>query len=180
MSDKLFSVGDEAWWAKSRTEAVHEPCPTCFGSKRVTLILGNGEHVELYCEGCGKGYEGPQGFVTRYKWIAEPVLVTISKVNSELTAKGETREYQWLGSYVGPLYETEAEALAECERASAEHDKSDMSCAEQIKENTRKNYAWNASYHMRTAKEHRRLLAYHEARAVACKAKVAAAKESAK
>ncbi len=52
-----FKVGDTVWVAKCRYEPVQKLCPTCFGKKEVTLILGNGDSVILPCNSdLGYGY----------------------------------------------------------------------------------------------------------------------------
>jgi hypothetical protein len=59
-----FEIGQKIYvpWASAYLCEMVQ-CPICFGKKSVTLILGNGEHVPVECEGCGLGYNGPQGTI---------------------------------------------------------------------------------------------------------------------
>jgi len=176
-----FKVGDRPWWAiYERLTNVEIPCPVCYGTLEVTLVLGNGDEVRLPCDYCGKGYNGPKGYVHEYQAVAKAERVTIGRVTVTETASGQEREYRVAknvedGSCWMPapedLFETEAEANARAtEKAEAdrlEHE----TCAEYIKKKTHNSFSWNAGYHMREAKRHRHDIEYHERMAVICKAR---------
>jgi len=67
----MFKIGDVVYFASAGQRQVDIPCPVCFGKREVTLILGNGDSVELPCDYCGKGYDGPRGYVLEYEYAAK-------------------------------------------------------------------------------------------------------------
>ena len=65
-----YNVGDIVFYASNDSREERIPCPVCFGKLQVIVILGNGTEVLVDCGYCGKGYEGPKGYVTKY--VREP------------------------------------------------------------------------------------------------------------
>ena len=166
-----FKVGDTVWNAKCRWEQIQVVCPTCFGKKEVTLILGNDERVILPCDGCGKGYDGPKGYVTKYNYVVEPETVNITGIEIEIDGTKEVARYR-NGSYsfdeadLSPTRE-EAYQRAHHKRLLLEEDQ--RTRADLIKKLTHKNFSWNANYHMRQAKDLRKQAEYHDEKAKLCK-----------
>lgn len=80
---KKYKIGDRVWWARCGTREVAHDCPICFRKKRVILILGDDSEVEVECDFCGKGYEGPKGYILEYQWVATPEEVRIDGLNIE-------------------------------------------------------------------------------------------------
>ncbi len=68
MSEPEFNLGQMVYvaWASAYARKMIT-CPICDGYKSVTLILGSGEHVPVECQGCGLGYDGPQGTISTYE-----------------------------------------------------------------------------------------------------------------
>lgn len=172
---KHFNVGDVIWMATNGTMPVDKTCPVCFGKMTVTLILGNGDSVELLCDYCGKGWNGPRGYVTEYEYVAEAKPFFVAGVEVHISSEGEIYRYRESGGWscdTDRLFATKEEALADSLRRKAEYDKEQETRAEYIKKDTNKSYSWNAGYHMREAKRHRRDAEYHEKKAVICKQRV--------
>jgi hypothetical protein len=171
-----FAVGDVAYVARyHRTTEVTVPCPVCFGTKQVTLRLGNGDEVQLRCDYCRKGYDDPRGFVHEYQAVCKAERVVIEQVTTTETQFGQEREYRFNDRYIGDdglLFATEAEALKRAEELRESDRIAYETRAEYIKKDTNKSYAWNAGYHMREAKKNRKQADYHERMAVICKAHV--------
>ena len=68
MDKPPFQLGDTVYVVQEcRSMPVEKTCPVCFGKMRVTVILGNGKLEDTLCEYCGKGYEGPRGYVVDYE-----------------------------------------------------------------------------------------------------------------
>jgi len=175
MSDKIYNVGDSVWVASFELREEQIPCPVCFGTLRVTLILGNGESLTLPCDYCGKsGYEGPRGYVTEYRREPRCKSATISA--REIRENGVETEIHYSSpdshSYrPADVFETQAEAIADAQRRADEMAKEEETRAYHIKKNVNQTYSWNAGYHLREAKRLKEQIAYHERKAVLCKAK---------
>ena len=171
---KKYKVGDRVWLASySSPRLVSETCPICYGKRQVILILGNDDTVTLPCEYCGKGFDGPRGYVNRYKYVAEVNHITIDSVEIIETRDGETREYRADNrcADIEDIFDTEEEAISRCEikKQEAEHER--MTRTEFIKVNVKQSFSWNAGYHLREAKRKESELEYHKNAAVFCKAK---------
>lgn len=168
-----FKVGDTVWWAKCRWEQIEVLCPACFGKREVTLILGNGDSVILPCEGCSAGFNPPSGYISEYDYVSEPEQTTITGI--EIKINGDKQEVTYRGSYFSyheeDLFENRDDALAKSERKRQELEEEQRNKAEHIKHNVRKNFSWNASYHLREAKRMRKQAEYHDSMAVLCKAR---------
>jgi len=181
MPDKCYNVGDVVWYAQCGQVNVEHPCPVCCGQLKATVILGNGDHVEVQCDYCGIGFEGPRGVVHDYEWIAEPRGRIIDQVKIEETAQGAIREYRSKHQCfeIEDLFDTKEEAQMRCEERMRKHEEEQNTRAEYIKKDQAKSYTWNAGYHMREAKSNRKRAEYHERMAVICKQKAKTTKGAA-
>lgn len=174
-----FKVGDQLYWAVYKAvEQKTIPCPVCYGERKVTLRLGNGDAVELPCEYCRKGYDDPRGVVAEYVEVCEARPVTVTLVRSEETASGIERGYHvWYDgtdSWCPPeddLFRTEAKALARAKEKAEQARKERERKTEYLKEKANRSFAWNAGYHLRAAKKARGEAEWHEHLAVLCKAR---------
>ena len=169
-----FQVGDRPWVIHIGQTLVSQPCPVCFGKCVVTLILGNGDSVELPCENCARGYEPPTGRVTEYVFSSGARQETIVEVETKQSPGGIAVEYRTVDHYCykeEEVFTTEAEALVLCSQKCAKADEEQRTRAEYIKENVKKKYSWNAGYHLREAKREEESAARHRAKAKLCKAK---------
>ena len=167
-------AGDSAWWARFAPHSEERvTCPVCYGTLAVHVTLGNGDVVKTPCDYCGKGYEGPRGWVTDYKTVAEPRLVTIDYVIETQTEEGVKREFR-NDSYVldeCDLFESRAEAEQRANEKGAEYIADMERRAEWLKENSKKSFSWHVGYHMREAKRCREKAEYHDRKAELCKAR---------
>lgn len=173
MSDTKFKIGDTVYVSKFGRREVKEKCPVCFGKLVVTLILGDDTPVELPCKYCGRGYDPPSGQVAEWRMDAGAEAVIIDQIRTAQTGAGEKVEYM-VGNrsyYSIDVFSTEQEALDKSERSAAKHRQEQETRAEFIKEDTNKNYSWNAGYHRREAKKAAEKVEYHSRMAKICKAK---------
>jgi hypothetical protein len=168
----MFNVGDVVWVARYGMHEKWITCPICFGKKRVTLILGNEDHVSLPCSYCAPGYEPPQGMVKEYsteKQVGATVITgrDIRENNGTAEVSYHTHE----GYCHGPdiVFATEAEAVVKADALCAEETRRRETLAVYLKEKEQKSFSWNAGYHLRTAKKMRADILYHERMAVLCK-----------
>lgn len=169
-----FKVDDCVYFARCGTEHKEVVCPMCSGKKTVVLILGNGDQVTLPCEGCGLGYDGPRGYIKEWTHIVGAEATVVTRVITENYGTGENVKYQCLYNHSFPeeqLFATKEEALAVAQKMKAKKDEEQETKAEYLKHKVEKNYAWNARYHLREAKENRRQAEYHDSKAILCKAR---------
>lgn len=172
-----FKVGDRVWVARYGSTETRVPCPVCFGTKAVTLILGNGEQMRLECDYCAKGYGLPQGTIAGVEYAPRAEERVIDRVSVSATDV----EYQSdCTIFRAPdVFATEAEALARAAVIAVQAEAERNARLEAAKEHAMKSYSWNAGYHMREAKELRERAERHERKAALCKAKAKSGTEAA-
>jgi len=168
---KVLKVGDMIWWAKCGTTQVKEKCIVCYGDLVVKVTLGNGDVVKIPCNYCSTRFETPRGYTTRYKYTSQVEYVKIERINRTETADGEKVKYHnsCYVLYDGVICETKEEAEKVCEEKIKQHELDEVTRAERIKKDQVKSYAWNAGYHLRNAKDHKRQAEYHDKMAIICK-----------
>ncbi len=174
MTDALippFAIGQRLWLPRAQPIQKTVPCPVCFGKREVTVILGDGEHVVVDCDGCGLGFQGPQGVVEVYDHGAKAIEFVIGKVESfqdgEWAFRSETNDY----ADASDLRATEAEAIAVAEMKLTELMNHEMNRRRFPKDNLKK-LAWTIRYHRDCAAENERKAAYHREKTRALKAAV--------
>ena len=172
-----FKVGDYVWTCYAGSIQQTRPCRACAGTKAVTLILGSGEHVRLDCEACSRGYEAPTGTEQEYAYGVTASSYRVTGVEVVQTEKGEEVKYRSGsdGCYTSLNHErcfaTEAEALASGVSLVAEAEaEAEKRIAWKVQDKN-KSYAWNASYHLRRAKDAAKDLDYHTRKAAVLKLK---------
>ena len=120
-----FAVGSEVWRARITNAPFYVPCPSCVGTLKHTIILGNGETHVVWCDDCSAHYaydydfsmsEGrvPPGQYQRYQTRAEVEKVTLTSVD----VRGDEITYHTSGNgyaYVADLFADEAAARLHAE-----------------------------------------------------------------
>ena len=168
-----FNIGDAVWRARCARQPVKQLCPTCYGKKEVTLILGNGDHVILPCMGCAPGCQRPTGYVDEYELVIEPELFTITGLEIQDDGKEQKVTYR-NGCYLADeeiLFKTKEEAAKKSAEIKVVLEENQICQAMYIKHNMNKSYSWNAHYHIRQASHNRKEALYHEKMAKICKEK---------
>lgn len=174
MNEPRYKIGDVVYVGTYDNRQSQIECPVCFGKREVTLILGNGDSVITPCDYCGKGHEGPKGFVLQCERIPRAEAALINEIRLELSADGSIVQYHTANYSCYQEYEvfpTQAEAMAYAQELADKAVKEESERAEYIKNNQAKSYSWNAGYYLRKAKQARDDAEYHERMAVRCKAK---------
>lgn len=161
--DTPFTIGQQFWAPVTYPEKITLPCPVCFGSLVVTVVLGNDERIGVPCEACGKGFGGPQGTIEEYEHApgAKPFVIAAVKslwdhrwtVESE---DGQSRNFD-------ELCATEAEALAVSVKRMAEQHERNMQSRQHRRKNT-KEATWSIRYHREQIKDLERQIAWHQSR----------------
>jgi len=160
-----FKVGDLVYVPNFRPHATMEiPCSVCAGNKVVHLILGSGETVELPCAYCTKGWQEPTGMETVYGQEVDARLVTITGI----TITANSVEYHSTSWVIRECYATREEALEAAQVLADEYNRDQLTRADNLKKQQRKNYSWNAGYHLSKARRHERDAARHQDRAKLC------------
>jgi len=174
MIQRVLNVSDKIWLAQVCQERVKQTCPICFGKLAVTLILGDDSQVAVECDYCGKGFEGPRGYVTTHESKSDPVQIEITGREMRQGGIEEVWTYQFGECYIAKsdqLFETQAEAVVKCTALAAEHEEDKAARAEHRKQYGHKSFTWAAGYHLREIENHERQLAWHRKRVEVCKGK---------
>ena len=182
MGESKYHVGDYVWAASYDLRARQIQCPTCFGKREVTLILGDGTHVVLPCAGCGHGFDEPRGVITEHILTPRADGVIIASIRTEQGHRSTTVKYHSPGGHVYPedrLYPTPEAALEAAQAIADTAQAEENTKAAHIKAKNEKSFAWNAFYHLRSAKDYRKRAERHEKRARLCKERVRPKKEKA-
>jgi hypothetical protein len=165
-----YKIGDVVWIPVGGLRNVPVKCPICFGKLAVRLELGDGSMVELPCEYCAKGYEGPRGVVNEYTSDPTAEPFTITQIDRRETDAGASFEYHsHSGRYAKEVFATRDEAMARAVEIAAENMAEERKRADYIKHDKNKNYSWNAGYHRREAKRASEQVAYHTKMAELCR-----------
>lgn len=166
------------WIARAGMSTVTKQCPHCLGSRIVTVLFGDGEKATFDCGLCARGYEGSFGVIEDYEYIASADQRTVGGVESEQSPKGIKYRYRYNvrdGCYNisdgSEVFATQEEALKRSSELAAIHHKAHADCLEWKKEDTKRTWAWNASYHRRNIKEAQRQLEYHTKKLAVASAK---------
>jgi hypothetical protein len=170
-----IKVGDKVWYATFDQREEKVPCPVCYGNKKVIVILGNGDEVEVDCRYCEVGFEGSKGWVKEYTKLplAECVTITGRRIEENNSKQEIEYHYNSMGSsyrIADPerMFETEEEAI-NCAVAMAEEE--NQAKANKPKYKDEKTYAWNAGYHLKRAKDRAKEAEYHAEKAKICKSR---------
>lgn len=177
---KHYNVGDQVWYAVFEHKQVQKTCPVCFGKRKVTLILGNDEQLTLDCDYCGKGCESAQGYVYEHEHVAAPELKTITRIEVNYSAKGETRSY-YAAHYIlsqEDVFDNKEEAHERANERAAEYAENEATRGNHRKNLSNKSSSWRAGYWMREAKRCREEAELYEKYFSICKEKSSKTKEN--
>lgn len=151
---KEFNVGDKVWWAKYKMGTVKKTCPICDGKLKVTVILGNGDHIETDCTYCERGFH-QYGYVEEYEYISAVEQVTITHKEVTEDDNGRTVEYRY-GSYCLTLdnaFETQEEAERKLKEIIEKQQFEDLERTEYSKNKNPRKYSWDVGYYQRMKKD---------------------------
>lgn len=136
------------------------PCPVCFGKLAVVLILGNGEHVTVECDACGRGFDGPQGWVDDPCPSSRVEKVTIDGLKMDYGTLKVTANHSTLTMGVDAFWtEAEAEVVRVALFAKAQVDAANN--AHMRHGYATKKLTWTVSYHRAELKKAKRAIDYH-------------------
>lgn len=158
--DKGFRIGDECWVARLENTHKWVECPECCGQKALIIIMGDGTHHALDCEGCKRGYLPPSGYVET--WEYRPIVEkrTIIGVRME----DDHIKYDTGGHFYenqDMICSTEELARVQADLLKKSHEERE---ADRIKNKVKqhRSWSWHVHYYRREIREHKRRIEYAE------------------
>lgn len=165
----MKNIGDVVWIARLRHREFQLVCPDCLGTKAVTLLLENGERESLECKTCYPGgYEPPRGFITKTQY--QPAADKRSIEAMEVSAQKTT--YRFFDWSCNEVFETEQEAVTAAEALRKEREDEDHKRFVWKKEDARRSWSWECSYHRKQIESAEKQIAYAKAKLTVAKAMV--------
>lgn len=160
---KEYNIGDKVWWATCETQEININCPICFGNKKVTLILGNGENVETDCDYCGLGFEGPRGFTKEYQRVSGAKEIAIAGKEVREDEKGRNVEYRYENYclYNSNIFLTKEEAENRVSEMIKEYEDSEVKRLAYKNKANQTHYSWSIGYHRKRLKDAQKEVDYH-------------------
>ena len=163
MEKPKFNIGDEVFFVRSSCSyGTKVPCTICFGKRKVTVILGNDEHIESECGYCSPGMEPPSGYSTTWMPHASVEAGAIT---------GVRRDYGgWkydVGGYTVCQYElftTREEATPVMEAKLNEETEREQAYERDHFVNATKKQIWSTGYHRGQIASHERSINWHKMR----------------
>lgn len=163
MDKPKFNIGDEVFHVQSSCHyGTKVPCTVCFGKRRVTVILGNGKHVDTECQHCASGCEPPSGQSTTWG----PHAYIVSGPITGVTREGYGWKYE-----VGGYRVSEHELLTTREDAAPILEAKLMEMVERKQAYERDHFVtatkkqiWLAGYHRNRIEDCERTINWHKMR----------------
>lgn len=157
----MKKIGDKVWIASLSNRVLNEICPDCLGTKRVILLLENGDRESLECQTCYPGRFMPStGYLikTQYQSSADQRIIDSMDIKPGKTT------YRFYDRSCDDVFETEAEAIVAAEKLRVEaEDDAHMEFVWK-KENSRRTWAWNCSYYRKQIKYAKQHIAWAQAK----------------
>lgn len=156
-----FAIGDTYYLPICRPEQIEVLCPTCYGKKMVTLILGNGEMIDVQCQGCGLGHESPRGVITEYSHtpkVEEFVIASIESMHGGRWYVRSTTHSTTAFEELCTLYNT---AMEVSQAHVVKQREQNMRNSEARTKHQRENETWTVAYHEKCMKDLERKMEWH-------------------
>jgi hypothetical protein len=164
-----FTIGATMYAPGSGTEQVQIVCPVCNGDRRITVILGDGEHVSVSCDGCGLGFNGPRGYIDEWEHHPKVTPFVIAAVESFRDGEWRLKSEDNYTADLKDLYATEAEAKTEADRRAAAAMEHNMASRNRKRKGVQ-NVGWTVQYHRKKITDLEKELAWHRAKVLTVKA----------
>ena len=151
---KEYNIGDQVYVAYCGTSKVRVKCPVCFGKCKITVILGNDDHVNIACNYCSPGYSQPSGYVEDTVFSSDVHLVTIESKNTYLKDGSCDIQYGYSNYilYVDLMFDSKEEAEAHATKLANIKQEERIKQKEYGKDNTVKSVGWHIGYYQRLQK----------------------------
>ncbi len=169
MMEIKYNIGDKVWYASYANRETTVLCDDCYGTGLLHVTLGNGETFAIECTNCVSSdwSRKPTGYMKRYNYEKKAEYSTITGVNITGNGVGYTISVNG-GMYTirtpEEISDTEEGALLYASKLAEEAEVAATDRFNRCKENGKRTWAWNVSYHRKCIKEAERQLAYHKAK----------------
>ena len=167
-----FAIGVEVWWVGNGYREEMVACPECCGSRAITMILGNGEHVSLGCALCGPGYQPPTGQIKRtyYQYAPERYVPELVRIDGEEVVYHKAL----LGggyrvAYPHDMFTDKTACQDRCDELNKQRTAEEDRRATAILQSKRRELAYSATYWRQQVKKLEDDLARVKARLAMCK-----------
>ena len=161
----MFQIGDMVFLASGGPKQVWVTCPDCLGEGRVKIVLGGDEHwIDCLC--CERGVESP-GRIMTYEYNGDVREIVIGGVESAQSEHGMEIRYRfnvtpnsWNSADANEVFSNRGDAEVKAKELAVRFNRE---AEENIrrKQESKKSWAWNASYHKREIERGKRDLEYH-------------------
>lgn len=158
-----FNIGDKVWLANCDRKAQKIICEDCFGSKYLTVIMGNGEKVTIECRGCWPGgFESATGYNTVYNYEANSEQAFVNRIEISKDSNGEKyiEYYTDKGCGRDRVFATKEEADEKAKEIWRDYRAEEIQRLKH-KYKDHKTWSWNACYHRREIKRAKEQIEYH-------------------
>ena len=164
MTKPRFNIGDEVYYVTSSCRyGVYKPCEICFGKCKVTIILGNGEHVDSECGYCQHGIDRPSGFQKTWEPRADIKFGAIRGIR-EHSEEGWTYDIGYDTVHSPEMFTSREGAVPLMEtRLSEEKERRAVFERDHFITATKKQI-WSTGYHRSQIADYKRKMAWHEMR----------------
>jgi len=159
-----FEIGHTYFLPHHNPTQVSVPCPVCYGNKKVIVILGNGEHVYVECEGCGIGFEGPRGYVMEYRYDPFVSEFTVKEIHSMYSGEWTLKSTTGQTANWTQLYTDYNAAMAEAEKTMKECIDRNMRDSIGRTKHQREQKCWTIAYHEKCIKDWEKKIEWHRSK----------------
>ena len=167
-----YKIGDKVWMAQFNRYAMETiTCPDCQGDRYLTVIMGDGNIIEMPCSLCEKRIDfGYDNYSCGYKEIhvCKPSVELREITGIEIKNDGSI-EYKLLSSTGGhycpnedKLFDNKEDAVKESERLAELDRLYQINEVEKRKHDSKRTWAWNVRYHKAEIKRCKSSLEHHE------------------
>jgi hypothetical protein len=163
VSKPKFNIGDEVFYVTSSCHyGVDKPCEMCFGKCKVTVILGNGEHVESECGYCQHGVDRSSGFSKTWEPNAKIRFGTIKGISDSSDGWRFTLGYDHVESH--EIFTSREDAMPLMERRLVAEKERRLAWERDNFITATKKQIWSVGYHRARIDDHKRQMGWHEMR----------------
>ena len=157
-----FDIGDVVYVAELKVGQEYIPCPDCFGTKCLRVILGDGTEHVIDCAGCSDGgYDRPSGLIRISRYTAGAKRITISGIEMSATScayRAGCSNYQAANSF-----RDEADALARAAVLVKDYEAQHLDKSRR-KEKPARTWAWHVHYYRSLIRDAKKTIARSEAK----------------
>lgn len=163
MDKPRFNLGDTVFYVEANSHSgFYRPCEMCFGKKKVTIIIGNGEQIDSECGFCKRGVDPPSGQCHDWDARSEICEGTITGIELEYSTPTYRVHGRSLRNYALFSSREEAEPLMQARLKEVQEQRRDWFKSSFV--NAKSSQIWSTGYHRNQIKSHERNIEWHRMR----------------